>query len=242
MTIQEMHTEFRLAFDKLESSAYPDYQVEEVDYLLNEAIIRFVKTRYSPNNLYRKGFEEIQKRIDDIRSLVKTAFCATIATGIEPNVYKANPQVMFTDEAQTSPINPNDRYMFYLRGRSRNVKTGCPSVYKWVRLVQHDDLDYLMDDPFNKPYYGRALAYFEDNVIYVATDGNYSIDNFKLTYLKWPIKVQYGSVYPSPVADVDSDLPEHTHKEIIQIAVSIALENIESPRQQSQEMNLNRME
>jgi hypothetical protein len=38
------------------------------------------------------------------------------------------------------------------------------------------------------------------------------------------------------------ELSEHTHKEIIQMAVGIALENLESPRQQTQVTNLQNIE
>ena len=37
---------------------------------LNEALDKFVKTRYSGINYKREGFEQSQKRIDDLRTLV----------------------------------------------------------------------------------------------------------------------------------------------------------------------------
>ena len=39
---------------------------------LNEAIDKFYKTRYSGTNIKGEGFEQSQKRIDDLRFLIKT--------------------------------------------------------------------------------------------------------------------------------------------------------------------------
>lgn len=240
MNIQDMHIEFRLAFDKLESSAYPDYQVEEVDYLLNEAINRFVKTRYSQNNIYNMGFEELQKRTDDLRTLVVTKFIAATASTIENNSFTSSLASLYNDEAISSLS--TDKYLFLVRLRSLNTKTGCTPSYEWVKLVRHDSLDYLKNDPFNKPYIKQSLGYFEGNNITIVTDGTYSITKCKITCIKHPAIVKYGAVYPTPVTNVDCDLPDHTHKEIIQLACQIALENIESPRQQTQAAQLRNIE
>ena len=34
-------------------------------------MFKFINLKYGKNNLYRRGFEESQKRIDDLRTLVK---------------------------------------------------------------------------------------------------------------------------------------------------------------------------
>ena len=82
---------------------------------------------------------------------------------------------------------------------------------------------------------------FEDGDIFVWTEAGASIENFLVTFLKRPAQLHkgtYGTMTP-----VQCELGEYTHKEIVQMAVKIALENIESPRQQTQEAtNIQRME
>ena len=74
MTIQEMHIAVNLGVQKIASFQVDNLLPQEIDHELNNAMDRFIKQRYSPlGNKYRKGFEQSQKRIDDLRNLVTTA-------------------------------------------------------------------------------------------------------------------------------------------------------------------------
>lgn len=74
MTIQEMHVAVNLGVQKIASFQVDNLLPQEIDHELNNAMDRFIKQRYSPfGNKYRKGFEQSQKRIDDLRNLVTTA-------------------------------------------------------------------------------------------------------------------------------------------------------------------------
>jgi hypothetical protein len=70
MNISEMHRSFKLELDKTSSLELPAYEPEEIDFWLNNAIRKFVKTRYSGINSKGESFEQSQKRIDDLRTLV----------------------------------------------------------------------------------------------------------------------------------------------------------------------------
>lgn len=221
MTIQEMHNEFYLRVDKLDSSSLPEFTTQEVDKLLNIAILRFVKTRYGINNIYRAGFEEIQKRTEDLKNLVKTSHINTTLNATENNVYNVDL--------------PND-WMIYLRGRVTITKPNCPSILTSINIVQQDDLETVKTDPFNKPDSFNIVGYFEDGKLYLLSDGSVSIPNAKLTYLSYPVIV----VHPdtgNPA--VDCNLSEFTHDEIVELAVKLALNIIESPREQTQRGILN---
>jgi hypothetical protein len=80
MTIEEMHIAFKLKFDKLDLLEYPNLEAEAIDFLLNQSQIRLLKNKYQTNNTYREGFEGIQKRIDDLRTLVKSSTETTITS------------------------------------------------------------------------------------------------------------------------------------------------------------------
>jgi hypothetical protein len=242
MTLNDFHIEFKIALDKLDSSAYPDILVEEIDYYLNEGQDRFEKTRYGINNLYKEGFEEIQKRTDDLRTLVVTNYVPVSTVTTEINTYKADFTTVYSDEEQTVNVTTTETYRFYLRGRARTVKTGCSSTYTNIKLFRQMEIERILLDPFNSPKLNSPIAYFEEGIIYIVTDGTFTIDKFKLTYLKKPRVIRYGTQYPTPTTDSECELPEHTHKEIVQLAVNIALENIESRRLQTQEGQLNKIE
>ena len=228
MTIDEAHIEFEVTLDKRSTSQAPEMSAEVIDYFLNEGIARFVKTRYSKNNIYQAGFEEIQKRTEDLRTLVVTEERPVVPVPYEDANYV---QVELPDTA--------NQYWFYLRGRAEVTKGTCDPVYNGVKLVRQDKLERVKIDPFNKTTASRPVVYFENGNIIIITDSTFTVDNFKITYLKEPAKVNDGT-YGQPV--VQFNMPEHTHKEIVQLAADIALENIESQRVQTMPNQITRIE
>lgn len=71
MNITEMHLAIQQGVDKINSLQADMLLSEEIDIELNKSQSRFINTKYGKNNKYQKGFEESQKRIDDLRSLVR---------------------------------------------------------------------------------------------------------------------------------------------------------------------------
>ena len=59
MTVQDMHNEFKVSLDKVDSSAYPEFLDWEIDYYLNEAQDRLIKNRFGRNNLYDRDWETL---------------------------------------------------------------------------------------------------------------------------------------------------------------------------------------
>lgn len=215
MLIGDWHIKFKNDVDKLDTQSYPDLLEEQIDLIFNEVILSFVKTRYGKNNIYKQGFQEIQKRTDDINTLVKNVeIVPNLISASNPKIYKVNLQ---------DPLPDNNKYMFYLRGQVQTSSSKCAAKYVAPRLVQIDDLDSVLNDPFNKPIITEPVISFEDGGIYIYADSTFTVNKFKLTYLKMPVKV---SIFDN----ISCDLPEHTHEEIIALAVEKLLERIESPR------------
>ena len=73
MTVKEMHYDLSLRLDKLDSLHYDNLLAPEKDVYLNRAQITIIKQRYGLNNSYLQGFEESQKRIEDLKTLVVKA-------------------------------------------------------------------------------------------------------------------------------------------------------------------------
>ena len=71
MNVTEMHIAVQQGVDKINSLQADSLLSEEIDIELNKNMFRFINTKYGRNNMYRKGFEESQKRIDDLRTLVR---------------------------------------------------------------------------------------------------------------------------------------------------------------------------
>ena len=71
MNVQEMHLAVQQGVDKINSLQADMLLPQEIDIELNKSQMRFINTKYSGNNRHRTGFEESQKRIDDLRTLVR---------------------------------------------------------------------------------------------------------------------------------------------------------------------------
>lgn len=239
MTIAEMHMEFKYTADKVDSEAYPEFEPWEIDFFLKESEARIIKQRYGGNNIYKTGFEESQKRIDDLKEIVISKFCETMVSPIysamDMNVYVANLQSLYDDEARLVPSDVE--YMFYLKSNAQISLLNCDSKWFQVALTQHDRITAIQSDPFNKPKPNKPVIFFENGDVYVWTANESDVTNFMITFIRKPLEMSLGT-YDINKPVQDCELSEHLHKEIVQMAVKIALENIEAPRQNTQEENV----
>lgn len=219
MTSVEMHIAFKFGMDKLDSLNYPDIEQDEIDLLLNQAQERFIKQRYGINNNKRQSFEETQKRTDDLKELVYTA-------NLTPNAFNSNnkPNGVFV----TLPSTPGQEYWFAINEECIIQLTDCHNEIITrrvpVRAIQHDDYNKIITDPFDKPYEYEVIRLMENGQVELITDGS-SVTTYILRYIKKPVKITYNIV--------DCELSDHTHQEIVDMAIDIALEGIEARRQQT---------
>jgi len=103
------------------------------------------------------------------------------------------------------------------------------------RMVQHDDISKLVGDPFNKTKYSSPLTVMRGNNIDIYSDDLFITDRLKMTYLREPVRVNISE-------GIGCDLPEHTHEEIVALAVLSILEEISDPRYQTHAMQVDQME
>lgn len=151
MTLSEFHTSIKLGLDKTASLSLPHFEPEELDYWINVAIKQFVKTRYSGNNMLGAGFEQIQKRIDDLRTLVReTRITLTDGTSNEdkPNSRIATLPTKYwfslSEEVLIAYVGLNDSTTSVASG---SLVTG--SVYKVLTsTITHDGTVYSAGDYF----------------------------------------------------------------------------------------------
>jgi hypothetical protein len=294
MTITEMHQYFRVGVDKAESFSYPSFEIEEIDYFLNKAQERFIKQRYGINNIKGQGFEQTQKRTDDIREVIMYNNSSSLdrylngsntddnkpyskyytlpntapASASDPgDVYwfsiQEEAEVVYTDAASSSytinsTVIPTGTYIvtetlsydgemyytgesFVFAGASFSSKfpngtfKSTKSKRVGVKPIQHDDYNKVVNDPFNKPNHDQALRLMLGDKIEIITEADFDITKFYMRYVRKPLAVDFANT-------VDCELADHTHEEIVDIAVSIALEDIESGRYQTNLNELNKNE
>lgn len=105
--------------------------------------------------------------------------------------------------------------------------TGIP-----VTPMQHDDIAASQLDPFNKATdeYPQYEQIFTGGVRTIRILSDNVPTSLKMVYLAEPVSVDINT-------PTDSNLPEHTHREVLNIAVRMMFANLEDPGQYQIQLN-----
>lgn len=223
-----MHTAVKLELDKTSALELPAFEPEELDYWINKAINVFVDTRYSGFNIKRESLEQTQKLTEDLKTLVKEVRAITLTAGgttDKPNSYlvtmsttASDYRIKMDEEVEITFTVPQTGIVI----TKRQGITECTS----------DSYRTYIDNPYSEHrlHYMEAkpLRLFKNNTVELISDGTYTITKYFLKYIKNPAVV---SIISTP--NVSCDLPLHTHRSIVNIVVTMLLENIESIRHQT---------
>lgn len=222
-----MHKEFKLLLDKAGGGGAPSFISEEIDRFLNIAQDKFVSKRAFGNNVRRTSFEEDQKRRDDLRTLVRNE---VISSTVDSSSNKPNGAFFQLPNYYRHSIN-EEALIFTIGDGNSQRRVG-------VTPITHDRYNKIIDDPFNKP--GKDTVYrldfggqnYGSHVELIVGDGQ-QVGEYHLRYIIEPPEIKDKN---------DCLLPEHTHREIVRMAVVDALETVEQPRYQTSKIELNELE
>jgi hypothetical protein len=230
MTISEMHLAFRLQLDKSTSLVgNPDFLPEEIDYWLNEAQDRFIKQRMSGNNYRQEKFDDVQKRIDDLQSLI----IYSTAIGLSQSSLAINAK-----ECLLPITDASYPYMFYINS---SVYNSGSTQLQTGGIIKYSNVNDYLKDYINNPYIRRPLVTFRGNYIVFIHGDEFIPVQCDITYIRRPRKLTSFTVGTYETATCE--LPLHTHPEIVVLAVSLVIENTESPRVQTFEpINVSKVE
>ena len=217
MTTREMHYDFKQKFNKIDSQKNKGLVVPEIDWLLNEAAELFVKRVAQPKVDNGLGFETSQRVIEDIKSIV----VGGVWTPVTNNVIAL-------------PAN----YLYFVRCRVKLSKGNCKDQEGVLYIREHNDL-FEESQFYNSSFEWREVnGFYESQGIQAFTDDTFTIDEAKLSYIR---KMAYmhnaqdfgtgAYLHPSGVTltgTVNCDLPEHTHREIVDIAVMLAASEVQT--------------
>jgi hypothetical protein len=224
MTAREMQISFEIESNLQDPIKKPT--TIEIFYWLNKAVEKFVKTRYSGVNYKGEGFEQTQKRIDDLRSLVKETSIIPTGVGSKPNsfIFTLPNDYLFTvgEEAVIS----------YVKGS--NTITSREGITEITNDRYRQEIDNHFSEFRLYSDWARPLRLFYGTYVELITDGQYSVTQYYITYISKPTAIALPST--------NCNLPEQTHSEIVKLAVSMFLESIKDPRYQTYLNEINSME
>lgn len=219
--------EFQIEFERRLQLMDPNLVIKEkltsdtIISFINEAIDKFYKTRYSGINFKAQGFEQTQKRIDDLRTLIKNKkYTEGSINKSDRNSYSVElPEdyvLLLGDTAGIQPSNLNECWETNERGEY---------IIKYTDTLEStiETLDRQLGNSLSehklKYCQARPLKLIQDNNVILYTDGKYKVSEYEITYLAKPSKID-----SSNITNLEyTDLPEHTHMEIVKMAIQIYL-------------------
>lgn len=214
MTVAEMHKTFKVQMDKnSESVAFggtPAFLPEEIDLFLNQGFIETISNKFTGMNSMQVPFEGSVKRIADLERLVKTD------TGLSATLDSSSNVITMND------FRGDNARMFYVDA----VLHFGDEQSKCV-LVSHSDAFRFRKTYNNDPWIETPISTMANNQLLVYVDVHtmsapFTID---LTYVSFPPVID--NTQSTTEIDV---VPDRVLYEVINRAVAIALENIESER------------
>ena len=227
ITRSDLHVAFKVVMDKnSQSTAFggaPAFLDAEIDYWLDQALFQLVSTKFTGHNILEQPFEGSVKRIQDLEKLVKTD------KGISASLDEGTNRIVITNLLQNQT--EGEGRMFFVNAVihwsqpvNQDVIKRKPSAT--VQMIDHLIANRFLETYNNKPWIDTPVATIEDNSlqIYVdsaSTQAPYTVD---ITYVKYPTKIE--NLGPEGLVEI----PEYMRYELINIAVQLALENIESRR------------
>lgn len=250
MTIQEMHYDFKIKIDKIDTNQKYNFNPAQIDWLLREAQWVWLKNTYGFSKSMKSGFEVTEGRIQDLKALhIKS-----------PEDQPSIPAFIVDTDIYLSRLeNLEHDHLFTTRVKAKIRQNNCEKTVG-VSIVQTDDLNDAIVDPFNRPNFrfGRVLAVYgrtsNGGSSAIHRNGNgtlylYSKDfeilEVYIDYIKYPNRMWVGTynltdnllpknasnayIYQVGDTPIDCEFNSHTHNEIVDIAVYLASTSIEDP-------------
>ena len=240
MTHNDIYTKFMIEYDKANvASSYPSLTEYEIATILDKAYNALIAQKFTGNNPRRSSFESDNKSISDLQPLIKTDVC----TGS-------------LDSANSFSANLPDEFLYYISSciehtiseESKPMDELTVRIIN-VKLVDHNTANKFLVSPINLPWVKTPVCYIEGNKITVIYDPmmqDLETDVY-VTYIKKPntfVKENLTgtNTYLTFAEEKDKDgkiiVPDAykfecndtVAEELISLAVTFALENVESQR------------
>lgn len=183
-------------------------------YWLNQAVSKFIKTRFNGSAPHYTSYEQNEKRTVDLSKLISsktyTDFTVNTNTNYESYTVDYPQDFMFTlnEDVNIASKDINNPY---------NLDT-C------VFECTSDSFMYRINNSLTDFHYrhhrARPLRIRTNNGISLLTDGNYKISKYTLGYLRKPTEI----TLDNPLNEY-TDFPDIIIPEIVKIAAEMYIEN-----------------
>lgn len=191
---------------------------EDSVYWLNQAISKFTKLRFNGDIVHKQGFEQTEKRREDLKNLIKDkkytqfrykskdTYDYYFVEYPEDMLYILNEDVVITDIHNEHPYNT--------------------SVFECTR----DSFMYRITNSLTDFHYSfhkaRPIRVVDAEGCFLLTDKNYKVKEYTLGYIRKPNEINLSN---NPTSEYQ-DFEDVVMYEIIKIAAQMYLENTKNER------------
>lgn len=236
MTHKDIYTKFMIEYDKANvTSSYPSLTKYEIATILDKAYLALIGQKITGNNPRRAGFEADIKAIEDIRPLIKSESKPLIKTeGYISNQYEC---AVPSDSLYTLSVDINLDYGI-VRPMDNEGKRTWPAI-----AISHEIAQKFFSTPYNMPWIKQPVYYMEGNKIYMLVDSMwyklYDIEHMATAIIRFIDVPNRFALDPDSDNKTDFEstttfeLSDSMAEELINLAIMMALENVESPRLQT---------
>lgn len=217
MTHSEIYKKFFIEYDKdMITSSYPSLTLIEVSNFLNKAYLALIAQKFTGNNLRQVPFEGDTKQLEDLQPLIVTSSIEGIPTYGD----SVKNGIIFQ-----TPIN----MLYYVDSRIQYTLT--VNDVENIILIPHQHVRRFMHTAHNMPWIENPVCVISNNTIRVYYD-DYSHKRIEpwlyIDYIKRPQMFNGEST-----DDVKFELSDSVVEELINLAITFVLDNVESSRIQT---------
>jgi hypothetical protein len=228
MTKSQFLEQFYVKFDEVSTLASSPYTPQELSIIASEAQELLVTSYYDGFNPKREGFEETEKRIQDLGELVQNKEISPEVPSVDnmPNGrFYLLPNTLIADNTDYSDV-----YWFTVFEEAiTNMKDTCitsPTYNTFKRVpikeINHNEYSALLRDPFNRPNKDKVWRMRVDGRrTELITDGSYTVSKYHVRYIKKPAPI----VLTTSLTSTVSELSDHVHRDLLNKTLELALKN-----------------
>lgn len=238
MTVREMQIEFGIQMNQMTDALV--LHSKDILYWLNKAQEKFIIDQFSGKVRNSAGFETSQEITDNLRSLVipntelqLSGYALNVLDSFNMDMVILPTDYLFMLNSRTKAWVNNPEIAFEIVQGKRGPTDGPKrSRVLMNRFVQWVDVWKTLQDPFSTTKQSSPLCCISGNNILVYTDKTFIVDKVIIDYLRKAKELVISN--PSSSQTTTCELPEHTHKEIVELAVNLFLQNTRDLKQRLQ--------
>ncbi len=222
MTHADIYEKFMIEYDKENvTTSYPSLTEYEIATLLDKAYLALIAQKFTGNNMRRVPFEGDEKAVEDLQPLIQEGVI---------DFSNHNKLKFMIHEFDKNEV-------MYIIHAVISDNEGCFEPTKQIQSKYMYKFTHTLN---NKPWsrsaiycvQGNKIILIKGQIVDYAANGGISIE-FIYTYIKYPQKFADKNKKLSQQTDIQFELSDSMAEELINLALVMSTEIVESPRMQT---------